>query len=134
MAEQNGFPPYGKLINKFAAIGPYLRDKKSSQEMFFFDCLAVCVNAKKSPEKREFWGWWLELKPTETGFEYSYQFGRFDEAGNWQNDKVPAKYVEEVSATASSFYEKLKSVIEEEFSLDVQPAPSLKEASLGSAA
>jgi hypothetical protein len=41
-----------KLIRKFAAIGPYLREPLSSEAEYFFDCLAVCASAKAAPEKR----------------------------------------------------------------------------------
>lgn len=66
------FPPYGRLVTKLTAIGPYLRQEQTSTELFFFDCLASCINANKDPEKREFWGWWMELTPTERGFSYRY--------------------------------------------------------------
>ncbi|TXZ87082.1 Crl family RNA polymerase assembly factor, partial [Vibrio cholerae] len=38
---------------------------------------------KKSPEKREFWGWWMELAQNEQEMSACYHIGRYTLAGDW---------------------------------------------------
>lgn len=128
------FPPHGRLMTKLTALGPYLRQQHSSEGYFFFDCLASCISAKKEPEVREFWGWWLILSATETGFEYRYFFGRFDSEGEWQQEAVPAKHEQAVLQTLNDFYPKLTGLLQDELNLTVTPARELAEAELGSPA
>ncbi|MGF1691191.1 sigma factor-binding protein Crl [Photobacterium kagoshimensis] len=132
MTTQTAFPPYGRLLTKLTAIGPYLRQQQSKEGAFFFDCLASCISAKKEPDEREFWGWWLELNASDKGgYEYRYFFGRYNSAGEWVEDKVPAKHSEAVLKTLHDFYPKLTKALAENFELSVAAAPDLKEVALG---
>lgn len=119
------FPPHGRLMTKLTALGPYLREKKSHPELFFFDCLASCINTQKAPEEREFWGWWLTINPTSDGFEYCYDFGRYDLSGEWKLGKLPAKHKDAVLKTLIDFHAKLTPFIIDECSLTLVPAASL---------
>lgn len=112
----------GRLLTRFAQLGPYLRQHKCTEDVFFFDCLANCVNAEKSPENREFWGWWLLLHAKEGGFEYSYEFGMYDLNGDWITDNLPEHCTADVKQSLNDYYSKLFSLCDEiGLSLDVKP-------------
>ncbi|WP_070970782.1 sigma factor-binding protein Crl [Vibrio sonorensis] len=119
MSEVTKKPTHYRLVSTFKAIGPYLRENQSDEERFLFDCLSVCVNDKKSPEEREFWGWWLELVKKEDGFEARYHKGRYDSKGEWVTEKLPKKSVQEVGRTQEVFHEKLVKATSEQFGLEV---------------
>lgn len=134
MTEEKVTLSHGRLKTRFAALGPYLREKKSSPDCYFFDSLSACINAKKAPEHREFWGWWMQLYPVDTGFEYLYGFGKFNDASEWVDESIPDKVKKEVEETLHSFYDKLSGLLEKDLQTPIQAATSLKEEKLGSAA
>ncbi|MDP5292647.1 sigma factor-binding protein Crl [Oceanimonas sp. CHS3-5] len=114
-----------KLLRVFTAIGPYLRSEQSTENSYFFDCLAVCASAKAAPEKREFWGWWLKLSPkSEQHFEFHYRLGYYDVDGQWRDRAIPRKHEDEVARTLRDFYDKLATCLDE-LSLSAGPAPEL---------
>lgn len=119
MSEPAQSPTHYKLIAKLRAIGPYLREPQCHDGTYLFDCLSVCVDDKKSPEQREFWGWWLELEKQGEQFEARYRAGIYDDKGEWQNKPIPKKSLADVNKTQTVFHQKLTETLETEFGLSV---------------
>nr|WP_205514913.1 sigma factor-binding protein Crl [Morganella morganii] len=113
----------GRLLRCFTALGPYIREPQCREGHYFFDCLAVCVNAGVAPEKREFFGWWLTLIPQETGFVSEYHTGVFDKKGLWQEKSLSDKEIRDaVSKTLTDFHPRLQAVLQElDLSLILSP-------------
>ncbi|NVD07337.1 sigma factor-binding protein Crl [Vibrio sp. JPW-9-11-11] len=119
MSEQIKNPTHYRLLSTLRAIGPYLRESQSNEGYYLFDCLSVCVNDKKSPEQREFWGWWLELVASKEGFEARYRSGLYDITGEWQGKALPKKSLADVTRTQEAFHQKLVDTLQKEFEIAV---------------
>ncbi|PMH41128.1 sigma factor-binding protein Crl [Vibrio sp. 10N.286.49.B3] len=110
---------HNRLMFAFKAVGPYLREAQSADGCYYFDCLSVCVDDKKSPEMREFWGWWLELNKEASSdvFSANYHIGKYNSEGEWTSAKLPEEAIEEVTRTQVSFHKKLLDMLAKRFEL-----------------
>ncbi len=106
MSEMTKTPTHYRLLSTLKAMGPYLREGQCSERFYLFDCLASCVNDKKSPEKREFWGWWMELTQNEQEMSACYHIGRYTLAGDWVAEAIPESAQAEVNHTQAEFHKK----------------------------
>ncbi|KJY82294.1 XRE family transcriptional regulator [Vibrio galatheae] len=120
MSEQTKGPTHYRLLSTLRAIGPYLREVQCKEDAYLFDCLSVCVNDKKSPEQREFWGWWLELERNGEVFEARYRSGLYDASGEWQEKALPKKSIQDVTRTQEAFHQKLVKTLQSEFEISVE--------------
>ncbi|CAG9413217.1 TPA: sigma factor-binding protein Crl [Providencia alcalifaciens] len=120
----------GKFLKKFAAMGPYLREQQSVKNCYFFDSLVVCVNANIVPEKREFWGGWLELAPTDNGFEFAYNLGIYTGQGKWQTKTLKdGSTAEAVEKNLHAFHQRLSQQLSA-LELSLFPSPLMTELKL----
>ncbi|GEA49314.1 sigma factor-binding protein Crl [Vibrio inusitatus NBRC 102082] len=113
-------PTYHRMIAKLKAIGPYLREAECKPNLFLFDCLSVCVDDTKSPECREFWGWWMELEKQDEENICTARFhhGMYNASGAWVDEKLPAAAEAEVQRTQSVFQAKIQKQLTEQFALE----------------
>ncbi|MCE0494368.1 sigma factor-binding protein Crl [Vibrio salinus] len=113
-------PTHNRLIATFKAVGPYVREEHCIDGCYVFDCLSVCINDKKEPEKREFWGWWMELTKEGEHFSSVSRVGRYDSRGKWVIEEPGTSELEEVKRTHEVFLEKIKTALKEKFDLDIE--------------
>lgn len=119
MSEVAKTPTHHRLLSVLKAIGPYLREGQCEEGSYLFDCLSFCINDKQSPEKREFWGWWMELISVGTGFEAKYHIGKYNVVGEWEAVLPPENAMTEVIRTQQEFHQKLEQTLQDVFLLSL---------------
>ena len=119
MSKVTKIPTHFRLLTSLRALGPYLRESQSKEGFYLFDCLGVCVNDKKSPEEREFWGGWLELEQQENQFAARYRIGKYNSLGEWVDEPLPKKAVADVNRIQNSFHQSLLTMLKNEYEIDV---------------
>ncbi|WP_194437499.1 sigma factor-binding protein Crl [Vibrio fluminensis] len=119
MSKVTKIPTHFRLITSLRALGPYLRESQSKEGFYLFDCLGVCVNDKKSPEEREFWGWWLELEQQDNHFAARYRIGKYNKLGEWVEESLPKSAVADVNRIQNSFHQSLLEMLKNEYEIEV---------------
>lgn len=119
MSEEKKEATHNRLMAAFKMLGPYLREEQCVNGCYFFDCLAVCINEKKEPEQREFWGWWMELQLDAEAIKAQYQVGRFDLSPHWVIEEPKNTAIDEIVRTQSVFHERLSDMLKTRFGLEI---------------
>ena len=125
---------FRKRIRVLSALGPYLREPKCHPGSFYFDCLTCCIDADVDADKRQFYGWWLQLEVVDGIGEYHYQFGCYDAAGCWCSTAIPSQLRADVELSLHVFYDKLFPCLRDELALQLKPSAVLAKALVLSAA
>ncbi|MFB9133395.1 sigma factor-binding protein Crl [Vibrio sp. AK197] len=120
MSEVTKLPTHYRLLSTLRAVGPYLREVQCRDGFYLFDCLSVCVDEKKSPEEREFWGWWLELEQNQHHCVAKYHIGLYNDVGDWVPCEISAAALKEVKRTQEAFHTKLTDTLSDKFEMTVE--------------
>lgn len=125
---------FRKRIRILNALGPYLREHNCQPTHFYFDCFSICIDANAEPEERQFYGWWLEMDLVDNTFEYHYQFGTYNKAGEWIVTPIPKAFQQDVTQSLNAFYEKLSVCLTEQLHFNLKPSSILAKTLILSAA
>ena len=113
-------PSRGRLFKLFTDLGPYFRKQQSTESLFFFDCLEICIDSEKVPEEREFYGWWLLLEKDENGFNYKRFDGQYNLTGDWVVETFSAQDQQQLDLAFELFLKRLETLIDIETGLKLE--------------
>lgn len=104
-------PSRGRLFKLFTDLGPYFRKRQSTENLFFFDCLDICIDSENEPEKREFYGWWLIVTREENIFYYERFDGIYNIAGDWIIEQICQQDQQQLDNSFALFVTRLETLI-----------------------
>ena len=113
-------PSRGRLFKLFTDLGPYFRKLQSTESLFFFDCLEICLDAEKLPEEREFYGWWLHLEKDQDGYKYQRFDGCYNLAGDWVVETLSTENQKQVDQSFELFLKRLEALLNTETGLKLE--------------
>ena len=114
-------PSRGRLFKLFTELGPYFRIKKSTESLFFFDCLEICLDAEKELEEREFYGWWVTIEKDDSGYAYRRLDGLYNLAGDWVSKKISVKNKKQLDQSFVLFLEQIAMLLKNETGYELVP-------------
>jgi len=104
-------PTRGRLFQMFANLGPYFRPLRSTDRLFFFDSLEICIDKKQEPSLRTFYGWSLLLNTNELHFNIKRFDGLFNLEGEWVNADVSEKNQQKINQSFELFITHLEPLL-----------------------
>jgi len=107
-------PSRGRLFKLFTELGPYFRIKQSNESLFFFDCLEICLDVEKELEEREFYGWWVTIEKSESGYAYQRFDGLYNLAGDWVCKKISAENKKQLDQSFAVFFKQIATLLKNE--------------------
>ena len=112
-------PSRGRLFKLFTDLGPYFRKQYSTESLFFFDCLEICIDAEKEPEQREFYGWWINLRKNDSAFNYERFDGMYNIEGEWKVARLSKENKKQTDKSFKLFIDRLEALIVSETGLEL---------------
>ena len=106
-------PSRGRLFKLFTDLGPYFRKLQSTDSVYFFDCLEICIDDAKAAEEREFYGWWLVVSNKDDEFTYERLDGRYNLVGDWEVENLSKEQQQQLDKSFETFIIRLQVLIKE---------------------
>jgi sigma factor-binding protein Crl len=106
-------PSRGRLFKLFTDLGPYFRKLQSTESVYFFDCLEICVDDTQAPEERQFYGWWMVVSNKNDQFTYQRLDGRYNLVGDWEVENLSKEQQQKLDKSFETFIIRLQALIKE---------------------